>query len=79
MILFRPVRRFLHEAMEEVRQFADERHLIETIKKENADIYDVRIEYQAYDKRIDWNTYIISVLRLYQPGPAAFGYITHKG
>lgn len=54
MTLFRPHRRFLDEAMAEVRSITS----LEEVRPSYAPFAKLTLEKYSYDKRINWDTYI---------------------
>lgn len=74
-ILFRPQRGSLAAAMAEVREIADRAdlvaHLAETHSDQAVEITDatVRVEPYGFDKRIGWDTHLVTVEGW---GPAGF-------
>lgn len=54
MTLFRPNRRYLDEAMAEVREITS----LEEVRPSYAPLAKLTLEKYSYDKRINWDTYI---------------------
>jgi len=69
MTLFRPQKRTLAEAMGEVEEINSLNELIEKIKTDlsifkhsfSISSNTVHVEFYCYDKRINWNTYIVTL------------------
>lgn len=92
MILYRPQRGTLSEAMEEVKQFNSIKELFEWLVKDNTikrkkafEIEDIYISYYCYDERIKWQTYIVCVGRYFEEdylkkyhSPQAIGFMTER-
>lgn len=80
MTLYRPHRGSLADAMAEVVEIADiaalRAHVNAGLKKWNMEIGegDLRLEPYGYDKRIDWNTYIVTMKNTRQNYPKGVWY-----
>jgi hypothetical protein len=67
MVLYRPHRHLLDDAMSEVIEVSDRADLIRHLVKElrpwfiEIDDSDIRIEPYCYDDRINWDTYIVTL------------------
>lgn len=84
MILYRPQRGGLKEAMAEVKEFASLKDMFESVAKEHDgafELEDMFVSYYCYDDRIDWETYIVTTIRYGEEQydyPQAVGFCTFK-
>ena len=82
MIIYRPQRLLLDEAMAEKREFSSMKEMLEYLVKEHKkafDIDDIFITYYAYDERISWETFIVTVSKYADEifeHPQAIGFCT---
>lgn len=88
-ILYRPQCELLAEAMEKVKEFSSVKEMFDYIAKyweESCDlapfsIDDLSMRYYGYDRRIDWETYLICTDRMFNDKykhPQAIGFCTFK-
>ena len=88
-ILYRPHCGTLSNAMLHVKEFSTLKEMLEYIVSETEefrgkhafDIEDIFIRYYGYDKRIDWETYIVCVTRMFNERydhPQGIGFMTFK-
>lgn len=82
MIIYRPNRYLLDEAMAEKKEFSSIKAMLEYLVKEHKkafDIKDISITYYCYDERISWETFIVTVAKyadeIYEH-PQAIGFCT---
>ena len=82
MIIYRPQRGLLSEAMAEKKEFSSIKEMLNYLVKEHKkafDINDISITYYAYDERISWETFIVTVAKYRDEifeHPQAIGFCT---
>lgn len=82
MIIYRPQRSLLDEAMAEKKEFSSMKEMLEYLVKEHKkafDIKDISITYYCYDERISWETFIVTVAKYADEifeHPQAIGFCT---
>jgi hypothetical protein len=63
-VLYRPQRSTLEDAMAEVKEFESLKEMCAYLVRRHErafDISDIYISYYCYDKRIDWENYIVTI------------------
>ena len=82
MIIYRPNRHLLDEAMAEKKEFSSIKEMLKYLVKEHKkafDIWDKSITYYGYDERISWETFIVTVAKYRDEifeHPQAIGFCT---
>ena len=82
MIIYRPQRGLLVEAMAEKKEFSSIKEMLNYLVKEHKkafDIWDISITYYGYDERISWETFIVTVAKYRDEifeHPQAIGFCT---
>lgn len=82
MIIYRPQRLLLDEAMAEKKEFSSIKEMLEYLVKEHKNAFginDIFISYYCYDERISWETFIVTVAKYADEifeHPQAIGFCT---
>ncbi len=83
-VIFRPVCGQLTEGMARQKSFSDVCEMLDYIVELHEDAFrreEIHLIYYCYDPRIDWETFLVAVDRLYNEKyeyPQAIGYCTFK-